>query len=614
MFSLLSIRTQIMILQSQLRLALALLLVAGGGGLLVGCDSNGGMSGPENQPPSAGISLDSRSGLTAALSGAGSVDEDGEITSYEWTFGDGSSGSGETVVHEYDSDGTYTAELIVSDDQGAADTTQMDVMVSRTPTTFEVTIENVGSPAPVTKSGAFTPADVVNPSDPNAPPLQPGEAFEFSFTAGPNEVPGTGMVMSFATMFIQSNDLYYAFEPGGVPLYDDNGTPDNERDDTPIGMDAPADLTSEVGLYDAGTEEDQEPGNGSNQAPRQSSLDQGPDGEGTVVEVTDSDGDGRLENDGFEYPAVADGVELTVRSQEDAETGSIRFTVRIENVSDETNTTVNGAPLLISPGSFAAHFDQVPTPSGPEDVTYPGHAPGNPASGGIEAIAEDGRPAGAVSGDDSTPAGNHVETLEGLTGVTVPLSPGAYATHTDAVQAFATGESASAGIEGVAEDGMPGALGSELEASENDDIRDAGVFNTPDGAGEAGPLAPGNSYSFEVDAQPGERLSFATMYIQSNDLFYGVQPEGLPLFSNDAPLNGAVTEQVVLYDAGTEGDEEPGTGLNQAPRQSGTDTGPAGEGSIVEVTNADNDRFLDDDGFGYEETANVIRVTITPQN
>ena len=103
------------------------------------------------------------------------------------------------------------------------------------------------------------------------------------------------------------------------------------------------------------------------------------------------------------------------------------------------------------------------------------------------------------------------------------------------------------------------------------------------------------------------------MYVQSNDLFYGFQPEGLPLFGNDAPINGAMTETVVLYDAGSEGDEEPGTGLNQAPRQSGADTGPDGEGSIVEVTNQNDDRFLDNDGFKYEETANVLRVTITPQ-
>ncbi len=589
---------------------IAVLGIACFGLVLAGCDSQGDNGESTNQPPTASLSLDSRSGLAAAFSGAGSSDPDGEITAYEWSFGDGDMDTGETVLHEYGADDTYTATLTVTDDEGATDSAEMDVMVSRTPTTFNVTIENVGSASPVTKSGAFTPADVVNPSDPNAPPLQPGEAFEFSFTAGPNEVPGTGMVMSFATMFIQSNDMYYAVAPGGVPLFDDNGTPDNERDDTPIGMDTPADLTDEVGLYDAGTEVDQTPGSGSNQAPRQSSLDQGPDENGNVVEVTDTDDDGRLENDGFEYPAVADGIELTAESQRDAETGSIRFTVRIENVSDETSTNVNGEPLLISPGSFAAHFDQ--TPSG-DNVTYPGHAPGSSASGGIEAIAEDGRPAGAVSGDDGSPAGNHVETLRGLTGVTVPLSPGAYAAHTDDIQAFATGESASDGIEGVAEDGMPGTLGSELDTS-NDAIRTSGVFNTPDGASSPGPLPPGNSYSFQVEALPGELFSFATMYIQSNDLFYGLQPNGLPLFSNDAPINGTVTEQVVLYDAGTEGDEEPGTGLNQAPRQSGGDTGADGEGSTVRVSNQDDDRFLDDDGFKYGETKNIVRVTITPQN
>ena len=608
---------------SPARLVFALLLIAGVGGLLIGCDSNGGMSGPENQSPSAGISLDSRSGLTAALSGAGSVDEDGEITSYEWTFGDGSSGSGETVVHEYDSDGTYTAELIVSDGEGAADTTQMDVMVSRTPTTFDVTIENVGGVTPITKSGVFTPADEATGN--NMPPLTPGEAFEFSFEVGQSELPQTGMALSFASMFIQSNDAYYAFGPGGLPLFKEGDDPNTDRDNTPIGLNSPDNVTDEVGLYDAGTEVDQQPGSGSDQAPRQDAFDQGPNENGTVTLIEDINGDGDLEDDAngngqldtdnneFKYPATDDVLDVTVSSQMDDETGSIQFTVRIENTGGPT--TVNGAPFVISPGTFAAHFDQTP---GGDEVAFPGHNAGQGAAAGpgIEAIAEDGRPTGKLDSDTKPgePAGNHFATLSGLTGVTVPLSPGAYAAHTDAVQAFATGESASDGIEGVAEDGTPGTLGGELEASESDDIRDAGVFNTPDGAGEAGPLAPGNSYSFEVDAQPGERLSFATMYIQSNDLFYGVQPEGLPLFSSDAPLNGAVTEEVILYDAGTEGDEEPGTGLNQAPRQSGANTGPAGEGSIVKVTNTDSDRFLEDGGFAYEETENVVKVTITPQN
>jgi len=582
---------------SRTRTSFAVLLVAGLGLFLAGCDSNGGGDTAENQPPSADLSLDSRSGLTAAFSAAGSTDPDGDIASYEWEFGDGGTATGETVVQEYDAGGTYTATVTVTDETGASDTSQMDVMVSRTPTTFDVTIENVSSAKPLTKAGAFnTPVGADGPG-----PLMPGEAYEFSFAVGPNEIPGSGMQLSFASMFVQSNDVFYAFDAGGLALFDDNGTPDDESDDTPRFQDGPVDVTDQVSYWDAGTEVDQEPGTGDTQAPRQDGPDTGPEENGDLVQITDDDGDGRPEDSGFEYPSVADGLQLTIDSEPDDATGAVRFTVRVENVGDQTGTTVNGAPIVISPGVFAVHFDQVPGADSPEVAFFAPGAPESESIEGIEEIAEDGDP--SVRAEAAAP----------LTGPTVPLSPGAYAAHTDGVQAFATGESASDGIEGVAEDGMPGTLAGELDAS-SDAIRDAGVFNTPDGADDPGPLAPGNSYAFEVDAQPGERLSFATMYIQSNDLFYGVQPEGLPLFSNDAPINGAMTEQVVLYDAGTEGDEEPGTGLNQAPRQSGTDTGPAGEGSIVEVTNADNDRFLDDDGFGYEETANVIRVTITPQN
>ena len=577
-----------MTLHSRLRTRtlVAVLGLACFGLVLAGCDNGGDNGEPTNQPPSASLSLDSRSGLAAALSGAGSTDPDGEIASYEWSFGDGETDTGETVLHEYGADGTYTATLTVTDDDGATATAEMDVMVSRTPTTFDVTIENVGSAKPLTKAGAFnTPVSADDPG-----PLTPGDAYEFSFTVGPNELPGSGMKLSFASMFVQSNDIFYAFDAGGIDLFDDS--------DAPRFQNGPVDVTDQISYWDAGTEVDQEPGTGDNQAPRQSGPDTGPDENGNLVKVTDSDNDGMPDDSGYEYPAVADGIEMTIDSESDAATGAIRFTVRIENVGG--GSQVNGAPLVISPGAFAAHFDQVPG-SGDEVAFFVPDAPESESIEGIEEIAEDGDP--SVRAGAAAP----------LTGPTVPLSPGAFAAHTDDIQAFAVGESASAGIEGVAEDGMPGTLASELDASSSD-IRTSGVFNTPDGADSPGPLPPGNSYSFSVEALPGELLSFATMYIQSNDLFYGFRPNGLPLFSNDAPINGTVTEQVMLYDAGTEGDEEPGTGLNQAPRQSSTNTGPSGEGSIVRVTNADDDRFLDNDGFKYEETKNIVRVTITPQN
>ena len=130
------------------------------------------------------------------------------------------------------------------------------------------------------------------------------------------------------------------------------------------------------------------------------------------------------------------------------------------------------------------------------------------------------------------------------------------------------------------------------------------MFDTPDGGSSPAPIGPGQSYSFSVTAEAGQRLSFATMYVQSNDLFYAPSAAGIALFSGSDPLSGDVTAQLELWDAGTEVNEEPGVGLNQAPRQSGPDTGPA-ENGVVEIV---------DDGFSYGDVSDVIRVTVTPRN
>lgn len=61
-------------------------------------------------------------GETVTLDGSGSSDSDGTIMSYEWDFGDSSTGSGETTTHVYTSAGIYTVALTVTDDDGATDT------------------------------------------------------------------------------------------------------------------------------------------------------------------------------------------------------------------------------------------------------------------------------------------------------------------------------------------------------------------------------------------------------------------------------------------------------------------------------------------------------------
>lgn len=66
-----------------------------------------------------------------AFDGGGSSDADGEITSWEWTFGDGATGSGRTVRHAYADPGTYEVGLTVRDDSGAPLNVARDTAIVR---------------------------------------------------------------------------------------------------------------------------------------------------------------------------------------------------------------------------------------------------------------------------------------------------------------------------------------------------------------------------------------------------------------------------------------------------------------------------------------------------
>jgi PKD repeat protein len=72
--------------------------------------------------------------------GAGSWDEDGEIASYAWEFGDETPpAEGETVGHTYSVAGAYTVNLTVTDDRGAtASATTEITVVEAQPAAFEM--------------------------------------------------------------------------------------------------------------------------------------------------------------------------------------------------------------------------------------------------------------------------------------------------------------------------------------------------------------------------------------------------------------------------------------------------------------------------------------------
>jgi len=184
----------------------------------------------------------------------------------------------------------------------------------------------------------------------------------------------------------------------------------------------------------------------------------------------------------------------------------------------------------------------------------------------------------------------------------VPLSPGVFAVYRGDNVLFRAGRNADRGTELIAEDGFTSVEVSGLVGRSR--VRDGGVFEQI--GGMLGPaFEPGSSATFRLVARPGDRLSLETMFVQSNDWFYGFP--GLALFRNGRPISGNVTNRIRLYDAGTEVDEEPGAGTFQKPNQGPNDVnvGP-GENEPVQLQSRTGD------GFAVPPTSAVIRVTIQP--
>jgi hypothetical protein len=188
------------------------------------------------------------------------------------------------------------------------------------------------------------------------------------------------------------------------------------------------------------------------------------------------------------------------------------------------------------------------------------------------------------------------------------VSPGVWAVSRKNVSLFSDGKPAgTSGLEAQAEDGNPMMLQDSLQMESGHMSKAAalmsGVFNIPVGKDAPGPILPGNSYEFSFTAAPGMKLNMAMMFGQSNDLFYAPY-SGIALFNSmGQPESGDFTYKFVLWDAGTEVNQEPGIGPDQAPRQKMPNTGLAENGKVRSVK----------DKFTYPKTADVLRITITPE-
>ena len=398
-----------------------------------------------------------------------------------------------------------------------------------TETEFVVTIENISDGFEFSQSGVFT-----NPDGSDTPgPAFPGSSYQFEVFANP------GDHLSLATMLVQSNDWFFSPLEDGIALYDDDGNPLN------------GDITDQFAVLDAGTEIDQIPGEGEDQAPRQSGPNTGADDPDSAVRPAEG------------APVASDLIKVMSESAGD---GS--FMITVLNISDSSDLA---GP--IAPGVFVVHQGSAPL----FDLGQPNR------DEGLEALAEDGSPGGLA------------ESLAPRTGVATPLAPGVFAASQRRNLLFHRHRAdRGRGLEALAEDGNPADLAMDLASRYPGDN---GVFAVPVGSSGPGALLPGESYQFRVTAQNHERLQVATMFVQSNDWFFATRRQGVPLFRRGEPISGDITRFFQLYDAGTEIDQTPGFGADQPPRQAGPNTGADDPDSSVRLVQRD--------------VGSLIRVTIS---
>lgn len=113
------------------------------------------------KPPTAVVDgpYTSDEGASVVMSAAGSTDPDpGDVLTYHWSFGDGTTGSSATVSHTYAQNGSYTITLTVTDRLGLVSTAPTSAKVANVPPTITTFTgaTSIISGTTLTVTGRFT--------------------------------------------------------------------------------------------------------------------------------------------------------------------------------------------------------------------------------------------------------------------------------------------------------------------------------------------------------------------------------------------------------------------------------------------------------------------------
>jgi len=148
-------------------------------------------------------------------------------------------------------------------------------------------------------------------------------------------------------------------------------------------------------------------------------------------------------------------------------------------------------------------------------------------------------------------------------------------------------------------------------------LRNAINFLSADTIGDAPLTTTGETYVTTFKAPKGTYLSFANMFAQSNDWFFAPASTGIKLWDNMVPLTGDISDQIIVWDAGSEEEEDfltdfPNT-MFTAPNQSEPNSGPADDNNNVRNTGRNIRNYLTAN-LAYDASSKEFTLTITKAN
>jgi len=367
--------------------------------------------------------------------------------------------------------------------------------------TATITVENVIESKPLTQFGTFQNTG-------SSPVMNPGESASFTFYAG------KGQTVSFAAMYGNSNDLFFAPANPGIRLYQNNGDP------------VTGDVSSQIRLWDNGTRVNEVPGSAvTHPGTAETNVK-------NVAEVTGTDAQGHA------YLPASQLLKAEITHE-----GGTKFTLKLTNTS---GGTANETP--ISAGVWAVSHISGTTLLKQDPI----FSPGKPSANGLTDLAETGK---------TTPLEQYLTGITGSNSAFSPVLVVVYSGNDNPI--FKIGENdRGQGLKELSQQGNADVLAAFLKTKSG--VKQVFVLKDP-ATNILQPRINGNDggkASQVISAQKGDRIALATMYAQSNDWFIAATNNGV-----DGSTRGDISSIMGLFDSGTLESSFPGAHIGAAPAQ-----------------------------------------------